>query len=449
MFLWETTSFFFTNCLLQQPLKKDRPLSAGSKDPNGTLLNGLKSKRDLVKTFAFWELLLIAQTNPDRRKAIFADIDREDGQMWSQMLGAALDVVRSIDSRIEAATTAPKATEESLDPDAMEIDSLPRIAPPIKVGSIFADSPPPQTRTEEIEFVIDRGAKRIGQSKNPIYPPVSEFTKSLKSVKPSEGSSLEALYSRGLKESLWNLLEKSAIGWFFSTTFERRVNAVIIGSPHSNAAFLVDAIEATTRMLVASLSEDIYGKVIASVPIVVRTFTGTIRATENFVQQVKEEAVEETDIDEVETILSRLKASLAELLSAFQLYLTDVGLSAAEHKQAQNASRPARLLPERRERKKQPEPSRLQNGVVGKDAAPGKAAGTGNVQTAKGQGILAKETGSSKDHRGEPRRPQKRLEPQDPATRKNFFRDPAVPRVPGEEKEKGKGKATREMEMVR
>jgi nucleoporin NDC1 len=97
---WEVSAFLFSALMMQQPLKKGQPLSAASKDPNGTLLNGIKAKNDIVKTFAFWELALIARSFPERRKAIFADIERKDGTCWAQMHVAALGVIKAISLRI-------------------------------------------------------------------------------------------------------------------------------------------------------------------------------------------------------------------------------------------------------------------------------------------------------------------------------------------------------------
>ncbi len=441
---WETTSFFFSTFLAQEPLKKDKPLSTGSKDPNGTLITGLKAQRDVVKTFAFWELVILAQKDSERRKVIFADIGREGGPAWNQMLSAALHVVQGINSRIEAATTKARPNTEAQNPDTMEIDSLPRIAPPIKERPIFASSPPPQTRTEEIESYIDWGAKRIGQSQHPYEPPIPKWKELLKYVTPA-GISPENISLQALFRWFSSLLQKSPIGWFFLTTFSRKVNTTILGSPHSNVAVTVDAIEATTRMLVASLSEDIYGKVISGVPTTVRTFTNTINAIESFVQnQVKEEAGPDEDIEEVENVLARLKAGLAELLSAFQLYLTDQGLGAVEHRAAQNACAKGRLLPEREERRKEQNRQMAEEGKARQRELERQQEG-GDVKRDGGEGgdgagNREKDQDKKKDQGKQKaeRRPQKRLEPQDPARKKLFQH--TVPRSMGRSKE---------MEMVR
>lgn len=47
--LWEFVNKAFDLYIAQEPLKYDKPITNDSNDPNGTLLNGLKSKKDAVK----------------------------------------------------------------------------------------------------------------------------------------------------------------------------------------------------------------------------------------------------------------------------------------------------------------------------------------------------------------------------------------------------------------
>jgi nucleoporin NDC1 len=47
--LWQFVNKAFDLYIAQEPLKNNQPITNDSKDPNGTLLNGLKSKKDAVK----------------------------------------------------------------------------------------------------------------------------------------------------------------------------------------------------------------------------------------------------------------------------------------------------------------------------------------------------------------------------------------------------------------
>jgi nucleoporin NDC1 len=47
--LWQFVNTAFDLYIAQEPLKNNQPITSESKDPNGTLLNGLKSKKEAVK----------------------------------------------------------------------------------------------------------------------------------------------------------------------------------------------------------------------------------------------------------------------------------------------------------------------------------------------------------------------------------------------------------------
>ena len=47
--LWEFSNAIFSAYLTQEPMKREQPLTSDSKDPNATLLNGLKARRDIIR----------------------------------------------------------------------------------------------------------------------------------------------------------------------------------------------------------------------------------------------------------------------------------------------------------------------------------------------------------------------------------------------------------------
>ena len=51
--LWELSNAVFTSYVSQEPLKGGNPLTDDSGDPNGSLLNGLKAKKELSKVSFF------------------------------------------------------------------------------------------------------------------------------------------------------------------------------------------------------------------------------------------------------------------------------------------------------------------------------------------------------------------------------------------------------------
>ncbi|KIX04619.1 uncharacterized protein Z518_05489 [Rhinocladiella mackenziei CBS 650.93] len=325
---WELTSMLFLTYLKQEPSKTGLPLSATSKDPNGTLLTGLKAKRDVVKTFAFWELDLIAQKHKDRRKAIFEDIERPTGPIWGQTLEAGLKVLRDIDSRI----TGPPPKEPDPQPN-QTVKTLPHIVPELPTRSILQAKP----KASMGELLVSSPLRQIGRSKNPWHLSVEQTTKvaGTKLLEYAKPPGADKMPSQSLLGQWAISLQKSPLGWLFLSTKAAKINAAVLGSPSGNAAMIVDVIDSITKMLVASLSEDTYGKATPTVPETVRTFTKTLTIIDSFV--LKNSQGLDGGIEEVEIITERLRSGLKELLSAFQLYLLDVGLGIAELNQAKRA----------------------------------------------------------------------------------------------------------------
>ena len=327
---WEITTILFLTYIKQEPTRSGLPLSASSKDPNGTLLTGLKAKRDVVRTFAFWELALVAHRHRERRKTIFEDFERPTGPMWSQMVQAGLAVLQELQLRITG--PPPPIAQPS---EAEQIKPLPRLLPELQTQSIFNASPNP-SRAEWFASPL----KQFGSTRQPWRPSIEQTAKQME-TKMREYAQPPGP-PRGPSNRLFDqwvvALKQTAVGWFFTSTITAQINATVLGSPSGNAAVVVDVIEALTKMQVASLTEDTYGKATPTVPVTVRVFTKTLTLIEAFVSQNKQSVRGGTE--EVDVIIERLRASLKELLSAFQVYLIDQGLGIADLNQAKKAIEP-------------------------------------------------------------------------------------------------------------
>lgn len=312
---WETTTFILLRSLTQEPTKSGLPLSSFSKDPNGTLLNGLRAKRDVVKTFAFWELAIIAQKHKDRRKAIFEDIERPAGPIWTQMQQSGLKVLQDLVSRVEK----PNGAGPDTNPPT-QTTKLPRIVGELSTQSIYANPPP-----NLVNSAILSPLRQLGSSQKPFHLPVKDVTKAVDNYTPWVNFQQ---WIRGISTTF--------VRSIFKASGSAKINAAVLGFPNGNAALLVDIIESITKMLVASLSEDTYGKATPTVPEAVIVFTRALTTIESFIDANKDTS--DVDISEVEIVVDRLRAGLQELLAAFQLYLVDVGLGITELNQAKRAA---------------------------------------------------------------------------------------------------------------
>ncbi|PWY86196.1 hypothetical protein BO70DRAFT_395313 [Aspergillus heteromorphus CBS 117.55] len=368
---WQTANLFFSVFLSKEPLKRGQPLTAEAKDPNGSLLNGLKAKKETVRAFAFWELCFISQQFPDRRKAIFNDIDREEGPAWSQILQAATEVITGITTRISEAknpSSGPKpAPVEQSQP---VLHTLPRLADPLKQDNIFAPSPQASSRQEKFGEAFSTTARSYGNSAD--WTPTARakardvFDRASSAMLSPERKQRLLSSSQELKmltapstskpENLHPFLVqilRSPLGRLVRQTYARRLSGIVLGTPHANICSVVSAIEALTCLLVRSLDEDQFGKVQADVPAVVRLLTDTIMTLEPFIHggldahwtdvnfppsSNPEAQALARRVPDVDLVLHTLKSSLKDLLSSFNPYLKNIGLVGKDLRLAKEAA---------------------------------------------------------------------------------------------------------------
>lgn len=368
---WETSNILFSIFLGQEPLKRGQPLTSEAKDPNGSLLNGLNSKKEVVKSFAFWELSFISQRFPDRRKAIFNDIDREGGAVWSQILNSSVELIKGIQTRInESKQQSSQPSQQETQKPAPEIHALPRLAEPPKSDAIFASSPKAISRRDKFTESVSSTAKSYGQSAD--WTPAARakardaFGRVSSSVLSPERKQKLLAPSRELRlltgatkiepETIHPLtarILRSPIGQPFRQTYARRLSNIVLGRPFSELCLLVDAIEVVTRLLIASITEDTLGKVNTDVPAVVSLFTNTIITLESFVHgglkvhwtdvtyppsSQPQEQVSARRIPEVDIVLATLKFALADLVRAFGENARDYKLGDKEVRLAREAA---------------------------------------------------------------------------------------------------------------
>ncbi|KAJ5214387.1 hypothetical protein N7449_001556 [Penicillium cf. viridicatum] len=372
---WQTANLFYSVFIGKEPLKRGQPLTTEAKDPNGSLLSGLRAKKELVKVFALWELSLISQRVPDRRKAIFNEIDREGGSAWSQVLACTTDVIKAINTRIEesknpAPVTKPLPQAEKSEP---VLQTLPRLSEPIKDDNIFTSAPQATSRQDKFGDAFSSAAKSFGQSEDwtptararvrDVFDRASSAMLSPEQKQKYLGSPQKFKLLTGgpstthkpedMNPVLAQIL-RSPIGQPFRQTYAQRLSAIVLGTPESSLSLIVDAVESLTRLLIASLAEDPYGKVQADVPSAVRLLTQTTLTLDAFAHQGGLDA-HWTDISfppssdpqaqavarlvpDVEIVLAALRGGLKDLLTAFRPYLRDIGIAGKDLRIAKEAA---------------------------------------------------------------------------------------------------------------
>ena len=338
--LWSIANTAFDTYIAHPPLnKKGEPLSADSKDPNGTLLAGLKGKREYLRTSAFAELLLIAQEDIPRRQTLFKELDRAGGSTWTQIVTICLGQLHGITTRINDVRNPPSPTPPMPEQVPGDVNHLPRMAPPIKEGNILTSSPPPASRFAADVGSFARSHGSYPEPQNPVSPRARKLLTASAHRFLSEDQQ-RALSQSGLSNSIQNyaldFVRLPYIGPLFRTTFDRQASIVVVGDPNTGGTsktVILNAVSALSILASYITAEDSYGKASRDIANIIRTHVGTITAMEDFVAwlqphwtdvEFKDKKV--TDIDE---IVKALKEGLRNTLDIFENY-SELGLSLKE-----------------------------------------------------------------------------------------------------------------------
>jgi nucleoporin NDC1 len=287
-----------------------------------------------------WELAFIARDYPDRRKAIYEDIDRKGGPMWTQIYGICLEVLKSIETRIDnygkPAAPAAAATTEGKDEPKKRFTS-----PPKKEDGIFQGTPQKPKFLEEVEKVVHNATVAPGQGSqlSPIAKKAlaSGKTHLLKVQKDITGSDdPHSLF----KELSLKVLNSSA-GFPFRKEYGRRLAHAVLGAPYGEPSIYINAISALSLLASHSLIEDKYGNVQRDVATIIRTLTSITKKLETFSAGLPlhwTDVSKERKCEEVDSVLEAFKEALGQLAQEFSPYQRDLRLSLTDMRLAREAA---------------------------------------------------------------------------------------------------------------
>lgn len=329
--LWEITNTAYSAYISQEPLKKGRPLTDDSKDPNGSLINGLKANKQFARASAFWELSMITSRFPDRRQTIFEEIDRTGGTTFSQILTLSLAQVSAMNSRISAynakAVPAPPPAEQH-----MVLVRVPQAAP-LKTDPIWADGTEKPTLATTL-------AKQYGSSPGakPIHNALEFGSKKLFTPAQREKLQKQPQVVEKKVEGWWTDVLKSPLGYFLRKPFSRLVTKVVCGKGgYSESGILVDAIIAVTVLAREALREDKFALVQREVPNILLTFTEAINAIEGFLASLAPHGTDvfftqesRREVVEVNEVLVTLKDATGSLLMVYGEYLSGLQMTSTQ-----------------------------------------------------------------------------------------------------------------------
>ncbi|KAK5688987.1 hypothetical protein LTS10_000967 [Elasticomyces elasticus] len=389
--LWELSNAIFTIYVSRPPLKKGQPLTSEikdsnnaipsrSRDPNGSLIRGLKAVKDVPRSFAFWELYLIC-TSPmfaARRATIFAEVDRQPTSTWTEIKEACLGEIAAISTRIQVSQqpvggqpNPQKAQQDALAASQQQRGTQPTGLPRIAGRGVVNDASvinPSRSSTgrggaRQAVEMVGGVMKSLSQSQSGAHAQGQQQqgqrtaagiggTYGRKAIeygvqKAGVNGGVGPAWLQGVMgEKLLQFLRTPA-GEVFRQTFGRRVRAVVLGVPYSKGVDIVHASRALTSLVVASLKEDGFGRVAGDVAGIVRSYTAVINGIRGFVAGLEAHwsDVGFTDAErdlaggaegsgEVQEVVEVLRQGLEDVVLAFGEYAVGLGLTHAEMRAA-------------------------------------------------------------------------------------------------------------------
>lgn len=305
-----------------------------------------------------WELAHIAEQDQARRQAIYEDIDRKDGPMWAQVYAICMELLKSIDNRVDefGKPAAPAAVAP------VEAEPLHRSTAPLRNDAFLTKQEGPKTLSSGMRKAIGQVSQSPGSSPAKSLSPLAKKTwKDAKDhlLTKEQQEFLSPTNVKGQFESLARyLISVPKLGQLVHEDFATSFTGVVLGAPFAEPTLYCNATRALCLLAVNSLEEDQYGNVHRDVPSIIRTLTSVIRKIEALKARFPihwTDTKGDRDSPDVNLVLDALRGGLAQVVAAFEPFSTDLRLTLGDLRHAKEASikpQPSRTEERRAEERK-------------------------------------------------------------------------------------------------
>ena len=309
-----------------------------------------------IQGFAVWELAFIARDHEDRRKLIYEDIDRKDGPMWSQVFQICLDIVKSMEARIDSLSKKPPSeTEMDMAKKAQEEKEKAKEEAERKKRNKFIKEDPifvstPDAKKKSFIREVEAEAKKAGTAGGQTSPlrPIAEKAYATAKEQIAKGLGSTGEDPHHLVKNTAMAVLNSPVGGMFRQEYNRYVETIVLGSPYGEPSLYINAIYALAQFSVHSLNEDKYGNVQRDVATIIRTLTTLTRKVEKFKKDTPNhwtDVKKDRKTPEVDQVLTALREALNDLVSSFEPYARDLRLSLTDVRLAKEAAALPELVP--------------------------------------------------------------------------------------------------------
>ncbi|EPY53326.1 spindle pole body docking protein Cut11 [Schizosaccharomyces cryophilus OY26] len=294
------------------PVVRSRFISMRSNDPNGTLLDGIKTRnKPLTQCIASQELYLICSKDPKRIQSILQDIDRKTS-VWQEILNYTLMLCESLSTSLQQSSVTKKssATETAQSSSRLKNGSATEAfnTIPLKEENVFASSSSQRSRLLE-------KVKKHGNFSSPDV---------------SQNSFLESLVPASIRKQFSkypSVIYRTSLFNIFRKTLDRKNAAVL-----SNPWLLEIHITSLSLLVLKSLQYDTYGVVARDISDILTVYCDTydkliaykrnppIHASDVF-------ASERThDFDDMDRIIACLRDGIVEITEKFQDFFLQLNI---------------------------------------------------------------------------------------------------------------------------
>ncbi|EPX71459.1 spindle pole body docking protein Cut11 [Schizosaccharomyces octosporus yFS286] len=294
------------------PVVRSRFISMRSNDPNGTLLDGIKTRnKPLTQCIASQELFLICSKDPKRIQGILQDIDRKTS-VWQEILNNTLVLCENLSTSLQLSSSGKKpngvdsAQSSSRLGSSTTDDSFNTIS--LKEKDIFAQGA--SRRSRILEKVKEHG--------NFSAPDASQnsFAESLipASLRKQCSQYLSVVY----KTSLFNIFRK---------TLDRK-NADVLKNPW----LLEVRITSLSLLVLKSLQYDTYGVVARDISDILTVYCDTY---DKLIAYKRNPPIHSSDVfaskrthdfDDMDRVISCLKDGIVEITEKFQDFFIQLNI---------------------------------------------------------------------------------------------------------------------------
>lgn len=312
--LWTTLHTLFNIYLSQGPVHKGRLLSEKSMQADETLLSGLKNEnKQLTQILAFEELKIIATEGDfkNRRTRIF-EAGSPEAITWKAIVDASLKPLTDATLGLKTALHIG-APQQAAPSSTSTTRVLPPGTSPVQVyqANIFKTGVQKKSPLDNLKSQ----ASSINENQKQIAE-VAKVTINAENVILSKAQAFLAPYWKYIPNDEPNATCRSARKQF------------------SNNKLVILSIESLTNLLMNSMDEDTYGRVHKDVTKILLEFLSLLQMTSSYVHR-EASKVQNVSLEEPNTLMSVLHASIAKIGSAFEDYV-DFGQNPTLNNQIQS-----------------------------------------------------------------------------------------------------------------